>query len=232
MYQKIPFKSKKIWMNRSFFVSKRARFAQKKRASCSFIMSDLSKSLTVVHFSWATWANLLTVALLTWATWTILLTVTHLSWAIWAYRSQSLIWIEQSERMREFPTLIVHGLQNGQGWSEYPKMGQAGRRIPKWSRLVGGSQNGPGWLEDPKMAPACQKTPKMAEGCSKDPNGPGLLENTKMVQAVWRILKWSRLVEGSKNGPGLSEDPKMTQTGQRGNKTNHTYWKHERWEDE
>ena len=46
-------------------------------AICSFDMSDLS--------DWITGA--------------------HLSWAIWANHSQSLIWLERSERMREFPTL-------------------------------------------------------------------------------------------------------------------------------
>ena len=40
-----------------------------------------------------------------------LLTVAHLSWAIWSNRSQSLIWLEQSEqmsdeRMIKFPTLF------------------------------------------------------------------------------------------------------------------------------
>ena len=47
-------------VNCSFFVSKRAneQFAHKTRDSLigSFIMSDLSKSLTVPHLSWATWA--------------------------------------------------------------------------------------------------------------------------------------------------------------------------------
>ena len=33
------------------------------------------------------------------------LTVTHLSWAILGNRSQSLIWFEQNERMSEFPAL-------------------------------------------------------------------------------------------------------------------------------
>ncbi len=49
----------------------------------SFVLSDLSDSLTVAHLSWAIWAN----------------------------RSQSLIWFEQNERLsneqiREFPALM------------------------------------------------------------------------------------------------------------------------------
>ena len=53
----------------------------KKRAIRSFIMSDLSESLTVAHLSWAIWAN----------------------------HSQSLIWSElmSDEQMSEFPTLVL-----------------------------------------------------------------------------------------------------------------------------
>ena len=58
----------------------------------SFVMSDLSNSLTV--------------ALLTWATWAIC-SVTHLSWAIWANHSQSLIWFEQWENSQPCATWCV-----------------------------------------------------------------------------------------------------------------------------
>ena len=58
--------------------------------SRSFVLSNLSDSLTVTHFSWAIWAN----------------------------RSQLLIWFEQNEqteqmsdeRMSEFPALFIHDL--------------------------------------------------------------------------------------------------------------------------
>ena len=45
----------------------------------SFLLRDLSNSLTVAHFSWAIWAN----------------------------RSQSLISFERNERMSEFPALKI-----------------------------------------------------------------------------------------------------------------------------
>ena len=96
----------------------------------SFIMSDLSESLTVAHLSWATWAicsrllicleqpeHSLTVAHFPWAIWANRsqsfmwfewneqmndsLTVAHFCWAIWANRSQSLIWFERKERMSD-----------------------------------------------------------------------------------------------------------------------------------
>ena len=84
-----------FWANCSFFVNKRAneRFTQKNKQlahlliyheqpeliahSCSFVLSNLSESLSVAHLIWEVWAN----------------------------RSQSLIWSEQSERMSEFLTL-------------------------------------------------------------------------------------------------------------------------------
>ena len=71
--------------------------------ACSFIISDLSESLTVEHLSWATWA--ICSPLLN----------AHLAWAIWANRSQWLIWSERSEKMREwamskFPTLKTNFL--------------------------------------------------------------------------------------------------------------------------
>ena len=89
----------------------------------SFLVSDLSQSLTIAHFLWATWAN---------CSWSLIfgqrnerlpqiahfklsdlsdsLMVAHLSWAIWANCSQWLIWFERNEwmsdeQMSEFPAL-------------------------------------------------------------------------------------------------------------------------------
>ena len=77
----------------------------------SFLVSDLSDSLTSlikkeemsesliknVQKTYQTYDFTILVALLTWATWAIgSVTVGHLSGAIWANRSQSLIWFERS----------------------------------------------------------------------------------------------------------------------------------------
>ena len=88
------------------------RCTQKKRAICSFIMSNLSKLLTVVHLSWAIWgicsqslfwheqpeqfahSHLFVLSDLS-----ELLTVAHLIWAILANERMS------DEQMSEFPTL-------------------------------------------------------------------------------------------------------------------------------
>ena len=60
MYKKYDF-IQICWVNRLFFVSKRVneQFAHKKPSDlliCSFMMSDLSESLTVALLSWVTWA--------------------------------------------------------------------------------------------------------------------------------------------------------------------------------
>ena len=104
-----------FWSNCSFFVSERAneRFAKKKLIH-SFIVINLSESLTVALLSWTTWAI---------PSWSLFwhdeqpensLIVAHLSWAIWANRSQSLIWSDRYERMSEFPTL--HHLHVSDRW--------------------------------------------------------------------------------------------------------------------
>ena len=76
-----------FWANRSFFVKKWANkwFAQKTSDSliCSFLMSDLSNSLMIAHFLWATWAN---------RSWSLifgerperLAHIAHFWWATWA----------------------------------------------------------------------------------------------------------------------------------------------------
>ena len=89
------------WANRSFFNKKNNVKHTKKKildfwatnfwANRSFIMTNLSESLTVAQLSWATWAI---------RSWSLIclerpersLTFTHFSWAIWANCSQSLIW--------------------------------------------------------------------------------------------------------------------------------------------
>ena len=73
-----------FWANCSFFVSKKINERLLKKPSnslicpeqpqqiahiSSYVMSDLSDSLTVAHLSWPTWVNA---------------TFAHLSWAIWA----------------------------------------------------------------------------------------------------------------------------------------------------
>ena len=107
---------KREWAHGSFIVSIRAneRFAKKTSDSliCSFIMSDLSKSLKVTLLSWATWA--ICSRSLFWherpkrfahncsfvlSDLSELLTVAHLIWAIWANEQM------RDERMSKFPTL-------------------------------------------------------------------------------------------------------------------------------
>ena len=73
---------------------------------CSFLVSDLSDSLTVAHFWWATWANCSHRSFLV-SDLSDLLTVNHLSWAIWANCSQSLNKMSHFERMSEFPPLVI-----------------------------------------------------------------------------------------------------------------------------
>ena len=68
---------KKEWMSKLLvFCEWKSKWVicSKKRAICSFIMSDLSESLTVAHLSWAIWAN----------------------------RTQLLIWSEGSEQMSKW----------------------------------------------------------------------------------------------------------------------------------
>ena len=76
--------------NHSFFVQKWAneRFAQKMSDSliCSFLVSDLSDSLTIAHFLWVTWPN---------RSWLLIFGeqpeqfahIAHLTWAKWAIHS-------------------------------------------------------------------------------------------------------------------------------------------------
>ena len=81
-------RSSVFWANRSFFRKKwaNARFAQKSEQfahslifrerpkrfahGCSFLVSDLSKSLMVAHFWWATWA-ICSHRSFWWGTWAI-----------------------------------------------------------------------------------------------------------------------------------------------------------------
>ena len=85
MYQKYNL-VKFFWVNRSFFCVKERMSDSLKKTSnpliCSFIMSDLSESLTT--------------ALLTWAT--------------WAIRSQSLFYPEQSEQIAHSRSFDLSGL--------------------------------------------------------------------------------------------------------------------------
>ena len=98
-----------FWANGSFFLAKEQ---MSNSLICSFIISDLSKSLMVTHLSWATWAI---------RSWSLFwheqperfahspsyvlsdlresLTLAHLIWAIWASEQMS------DEGMSEFPTL-------------------------------------------------------------------------------------------------------------------------------
>ena len=69
----------------------------------SFIMSDLSESLTVTHLSWVTWV------ICSWSLfwheqpeWFAHRRSFVLSWAIWANCSQLLIWFERSQRMSKW----------------------------------------------------------------------------------------------------------------------------------
>ena len=101
---------KKEWMSKLLvFCEWKSKWVicSKKRAICSFIMSDLSESLTVAHLSWATWRFSLSCSF-NMSDLRDSLTVAHLSWAIWANRSQSLISFEQSEQMSKFPVLIIY----------------------------------------------------------------------------------------------------------------------------
>ena len=113
----------------NFFLAKRSFFCERKsewaicseKSSnlfiCSFIMSDLSESLTVTHLSWATWS--ICSRLLFWHEWperfahscsfvlrdlSESFTVAHLIWPIWANEQMS------DEPMSEFPTLILPAL--------------------------------------------------------------------------------------------------------------------------
>ena len=114
--------------NSLIFVEQPERFAH----GCSFLVSNLSESLTVAHFWWATWAVRSNCSLnkREWANRSFFKNLENLaicsqslfwhkrserfahsrslSWAIWANHSQSLIWSERMsyEQMSEFPTLI------------------------------------------------------------------------------------------------------------------------------
>ena len=87
--------------NSLIFVEQPERFAH----GCSFLVSNLSESLTVAHFWWATWAVRSNCSLnkREWANRSFLktyesLTVALLSWATWAICSRSLFWHKRSER--------------------------------------------------------------------------------------------------------------------------------------
>ena len=82
-------------------------------ANRSFIMSNLSKTLTVAHLSWVSWAiHSRSLFWYVWPDWLAhshsfvlsdlseSLTVAHLIWAIWANERMS------NERMSEFPALL------------------------------------------------------------------------------------------------------------------------------
>ena len=78
----------------------------------SFPQSDLSESLTVAQLSWATYGRSFPLSDLS-----DLLTVTHLSWGIWSKRSQSLIWFERNEQMRDEQMSEVPALRKRHfGW--------------------------------------------------------------------------------------------------------------------
>ena len=84
-------RSSVFWANCSFFAKKWAnkRFAQKNEQVSDF----LNKNEQFAHLSWATWANPSFVM----SDLSHSLTVPHLSWATWAIRSQSLNCLERSE---------------------------------------------------------------------------------------------------------------------------------------
>ena len=81
------------------------------------IMSDLSESLLVTHFWWATWAIRSHCSLLV-SDLSESLTVTHLSWANWVIHSQWLICPEQSERIAHNCSFDLSDLSEwaNEGW--------------------------------------------------------------------------------------------------------------------
>ena len=122
-YAGLGIRSSVFWANRSFFAQKWANEQFTKKTSDSLIrsclVSNLSDSLMVAHFLWATWANR-SRSLICLEPPERFAHSAHLSWAIWGNRSQSLIWFERNERWAkeripspgEFPTLSLFPIFN------------------------------------------------------------------------------------------------------------------------
>ena len=95
---------------------------------CSFIMSDLSKLLTIALLSWATWAI-----------WSTLLICPEQSEKITHSHSFVLSDLSKFERMSEFPTLMIRSLAEPQKKEVNPKTpipGMAFLAGSMWSRLL------------------------------------------------------------------------------------------------